>query len=77
MVISGMLKASHSETNRAAFSLALMSSTPALARGWLATMPTTCPSIRARAHTTLAAQVGCVSKYSPWSTISSTTSRTS
>ena len=39
-VSTGMLKASHVRTKRAAFSAALMSSVPAMASGWLATMPT-------------------------------------
>ncbi len=66
----GMLKASHICTNRAAFSLAWMSSTPARVRGWLATIPTTWPSRRASAHTMLRAQCSWTSRYSPSSTIS-------
>src|SRR3954453_4145339 len=45
-VTSGMLNASQVCTNRAAFSLASMSSTPARTAGWFATMPTTWPSRR-------------------------------
>ncbi len=55
-VTNGMLNASHSCTNRAAFSDAWMSSTPANDCGWFATMPTTCPSIRVNAQITLVAQ---------------------
>ncbi len=51
-VISGMLKASQNCTNRAAFSEAWMSSTPARCAGWLATIPTACPPRRASAQTT-------------------------
>jgi hypothetical protein len=72
-----MLKASQVDTKRAAFSLAWMSSTPARDAGWLATMPTGCPSSRASAHTTLRAQPSWTSKYSPSSTISSMTPRMS
>ena len=43
-VTSGMLKASHVRTNRAAFSADSMSSTPASTIGWLPTMPTVRPS---------------------------------
>ncbi len=72
-----MLKASHIWTKRAAFSLALMSSTPASDCGWLAMMPVTWPSIRARTQSTLVAQRSWISRNSPWSTISSITLRMS
>ena len=47
-VISGMLKASHVRTKRAAFAEESMSSTPAIWFGWLPTTPTANPSSRAK-----------------------------
>ncbi len=76
-VTSGMLKASQNWTKRAPFSDALMSSTPAIAAGWLATMPTTWPSSRASAQIRLGAQLGWISKKSRSSTVSSITLRMS
>ncbi len=60
-VISGMLNASHICTNRAAFSEAWMSSTPASDCGWFATIPTTWPSSRVSATITLVAQRSWIS----------------
>ncbi len=76
-VTSGMLNASQVCTKRAAFSEAWMSRTPAREAGWLATMPTTWPSRRARPQMMLVAQLACTSKRSPSSTISSITARMS
>src|SRR5712692_9142549 len=50
-VTSGRLNASQKRTNRAPFTEALMSSTPASTAGWLATMPTGPPSRRAKPTT--------------------------
>ena len=55
-VTIGMLNESQNLTNRAAFSEASMSSVPALTRGWLATIPTTRPSMRPKPTRTLRAQ---------------------
>ena len=49
------VEASQKRMKRAAFSLALISSTPARTTGWLATMPTLCPPRRAKPTTILAA----------------------
>jgi hypothetical protein len=54
-VMMGMLKASQKRTNRAAFSLALMSRAPASTAGWLATIPTLWPPSRAKPMTMLGA----------------------
>ena len=72
-VTSGMLKASHVRTKRAAFSDDSMSSTPASTIGWLPTMPTGWPSSRANPHTMLPAQFGKYSKKSPSSTTAAMT----
>jgi hypothetical protein len=72
-----MLKASQNRTNRAAFWAAATSSTPACTRGWLPTMPTTSPSIRASTQITLPAQDSCSSMNSPSSTNSAITRRMS
>ena len=69
-VRSGMLKASHVRTNRAAFSLDSISRTPANAIGWLPTTPTVMPSTREKPHTMLFAQCSKYSKNSPSSTTS-------
>jgi len=50
-VMIGTLKASQKRMKRAAFSLAVISSTPASTAGWLATMPTLCPPSRANPTT--------------------------
>ena len=47
-VITGMLKASQKRTKRAALIELLMSKHPANTKGWLATMPTVWPAIRAK-----------------------------
>jgi hypothetical protein len=47
-VTSGMLKASQKRTKRAALTEASMSRQPASTSGWLATMPTGGPSMRAK-----------------------------
>ena len=54
-VTTGMLKASQKRTKRAALMLLLMSRQPASTSGWLATMPTTLPSMRPKPMTMLAA----------------------
>ena len=64
-----MLKASQVRTKRAAFSEESMSRTPARMAGWLPTMPTTRPSMRAKPQVIDIAQCGWTSKYSPSSTI--------
>jgi len=48
MFNSGMLNASQNRMNRADLSEALTSRQPAITFGWLAMMPTVCPSIRAK-----------------------------
>ena len=63
-----MLKASQVRTKRAPFSDESMSSTPASTLGWLPTIPTTRPPIRAKPHVRLFAQWGKYSRYSPSST---------
>src|ERR1035437_7623077 len=64
-VTSGTLKASQKRMNRAAFTLALMSSTPARTAGWLATMPTLCPPRWAKPTMMFAANSLCTSTNSP------------
>ena len=68
-----MLKASQVRTKRAAFSDDSMSSTPASTIGWLPTMPTVWPSMRAKPHTIELAQLGKYSKNSPSSTTAAMT----
>ena len=75
--ISGMLKASHSEMNRVALSAESTKMAPDRTQGWLATMPTTRPSRRARPVTISWAQRALISKNDPPSTKRSITSRTS
>src|SRR3989304_1134426 len=72
-VTSGMLNASHVRTNRAAFTDASMSSTPASAPGWLPTTPAACPPRRAKPQTMFSAQCACTSRNSPSSTTRSMT----
>ena len=60
-------------TNRAAFSAALMSSTPAEPSGWLATIPAPCPPSAPARRRRYAPTAACTSKNSPSSTISSIT----
>ena len=50
-VTSGTPNASQVRTNRAAFSLEAMSSTPAICDGWLPTTPTAWPPSRAKPQT--------------------------
>ncbi len=50
-----------------------MSSTPASTWGWLPTMPTTLPSMRANPQVMFMAQCGQYSKYSPSSTTAAMT----
>ena len=76
-VISGMLKASHVRTKRAALTDASMSSTPASARGWLPTMPTVVPFRRAKPQIMFWAKCSWISRNSPSSTHNRTTSRMS
>ena len=63
-----MLNASQMRTKREAFSEESMSRTPASTAGWLPTMPTTRPFMRAYPHVIDMAQCRCTSKYSPSST---------
>ncbi len=63
-----MLKASQKRTKREAFSLASMSSVPAITFGWFATMPIVRPSRRAKPVTMFIAQNLKVSRKSPSST---------
>ncbi len=72
-----MLKASQKRTNREAFSPASMFRVPAMALGWLATMPTERPSTRAKPMTMLGANSGWISRNSPPSTMPSITDFTS
>ena len=74
---SGMLNASHSHTKRAALSAAFTSSAPPSTIGWLATMPTGRPSMRASAVTRFFAHSGFIQSTSPSSTIALTTLRMS
>ena len=69
-----MLNASQKRMKRAALRLALMSSTPAMNLGWLATMPTDWPLKRAKQVMMFLAYPGADSKYSPLSTIARMTS---
>src|SRR3954447_8887002 len=73
-VTSGMLKASQVRTKRAPFADESMSSTPASARGWLPTTPTTWPFSRAKPQIRFSAQRSCTSRNSPSSTTRRTTS---
>ena len=57
-----MLKASQVRTKRDAFSDESMSSTPASTAGWLPTMPTTRPSMRAKPQVIDMAQCRWTSK---------------
>ena len=72
-VTSGTLNASQVRTKRAAFSDASMSSVPASTWGWLPTIPTTWPSMRAKPQTMFIAHSWCTSKKSPSSTTSAMT----
>ena len=74
---SGMLKASQSQTNRAALSAEFTSRAPPSTMGWLARMPTGWPPMRARPVTMFLAQSGLIGKNSPSSTTACTTLRTS
>jgi hypothetical protein len=56
------LKQSQKRTKRAAFTLASMSRHPANTAGWLATMPTGRPFIRAKPTTMFFAKCSCTSK---------------
>ena len=76
-VSTGTLKASQVRTNRAAFSLASMSSVPAKCSGWLATTPTDRPSTRPKPHRMFVANCSCTSRNSPSSRTLSTTVRMS
>src|SRR5205809_928067 len=67
-VTSGMLKASQKRTNRAAFTDASMSSTPARIIGCCATTPTDLPSSRANAQMMFCAQPSWTSSTSSSST---------
>ena len=62
------MNASQVRTNRAAFTDASMSSTPASAAGWLPTTPTGWPPSRANPQTMFSAKRGCTSRNSPSST---------
>ena len=73
----GIENASQKRTNLAAFSPAGMLSVPAMALGWLATMPIERPSTRAKPTTMFGANSGWVSRKSPWSTMCSITVLTS
>ncbi len=68
-VTSGIWKASQKRTKRAALRLASMSSTPARARGWLATTPTGMPSMRPKPVTMFLAKPSEISKKSASSTV--------
>ena len=72
-VTIGTLNASQKRMNRAAFSEASMSSTPASWAGWLPTIPTGRPPNRARPITMLRAKCSWTSRKSPSSRILSTT----
>ena len=63
-----MLKQSQKRTKRAALRELSMSRQPARTIGWLATMPTVEPSIRAKPVMMLRAKSGCSSKKSASST---------
>src|SRR5260370_1023507 len=60
--MSGILNASQNRTNRAPFTEASMSSTPARNAGWLATIPTDRPSRRAKPTTRFFAKCSWTSK---------------
>ena len=60
-----MLKQSQKRTKRAPLREASESSTPASASGWLATMPTVVPSMRAKPVTMFLACASWISKKSP------------
>src|SRR4051794_14203685 len=64
-VTSGMLKASHVRTKRAAFSELSMSSTPASTMGWFPTMPMGMPLSRPNPHTIERPQWAKYSRNSP------------
>ena len=66
---SGIPKASHSHTKRAALSAEFTSSVPPSTFGWLATMPTGWPPILASAVITFLAHSGFIGKHSPSSTM--------
>src|SRR3990167_7107160 len=68
-VTTGMLKASQKRTKRAALIELLISRQPANTRGWLATIPTVWPSMRAKPMRMFLAYSGCSSKKSPSSTV--------
>ena len=68
-----MLKESQVRTKRAPFSELSMSSTPAKTWGWLPTIPTTWPSMRAKPHTRFMAHSEWYSKNSPSSTTAAMT----
>ena len=72
-----MLYASQVRTKRAALTDASMSSTPAIARGWLPTTPTVQPFSRAKPQMMFGAKCSWTSRNSPSSTVSRTTSRMS
>ena len=72
-----MLKASHMVMKRAALSAESTKIAPLRTCGWLATMPTTCPSRRASPVTISCAQRALISKNEPASTSPSMTSPTS
>ena len=63
-VTSGTLNASQVRTNRAAFTEASMSSTPASELGWFPTIPTACPPSRANPQTMFCAYSACSSRKS-------------
>ena len=67
-VTSGMLNASQKRTKRAAFTEALMSSTPASTVGCCATIPTLRPPRRAKPTMMFCAYCACTSRKSPSST---------
>ena len=70
---SGMLKASHSQMKRAALSAESTNSTPPFYLGWLATMPTARPSMRAKPVTISRAKSFLISSNEPSSMIASMT----
>ena len=72
-----MPNASQNDTNRAPFCEAGMSRVPAMATGWLATMPTGRPPMVAKAVTRFGAHRSRSSSSSPSSTMARMTSRTS
>ncbi len=69
----GMEKESQNRTKRAAFSPASMLSVPAIALGWLATMPIDRPSTRPKPMRMFGAYSGCTSRKSALSTTCSMT----